>query len=143
MAIELSSITTFTDQANIVPVSGGEEIRNDGIVNTLAGDDTITGITTSLGAVGFGISGIYNLGTLNTSEGNDLMTGTAQPSNYGSGIFNSRATINTGDGNDTITGSGFSGLVNYFTIATGNGNDLITGNGDGGGSGIYSLGGRE
>jgi hypothetical protein len=139
MAIELSSIT-FTDQADIVPVSGVEEIRNDGIVNTLAGDDTITGISTSLETVGFGISGIYNLGTLNTSEGNDRITGTGQASNSGSGIFNSRATINTGDGNDTITGSGYFGLVNDFTIATGNGNDLITGNGDEGGPGIYSLG---
>src|SRR4028118_367345 len=97
MAIELSSITTFTDQANIVPASGVEEIRNDGIVNTLAGDDTITGISTSLETVAFGISGIYNIGTLNTSEGNDIITGSGQASNYGSGIFNSLATINTGE----------------------------------------------
>jgi hypothetical protein len=90
--------------------------------------------------VGFGISGIYNLGTLNTSEGNDIITGIGQASDYGSGIFNSLGTINTGDGNDTLTGSGFSGLVNYFTLTTGNGDDSITGNGDGGGTGIYSLG---
>jgi hypothetical protein len=90
--------------------------------------------------VGFGISGIYNLGTLDTSEGNDIITGIAQESDSGSGIFNSLGTINTSDGNDTIRGSGFSGLINYFTIATDNGNDIISGNGDGGGTGIYSLG---
>jgi hypothetical protein len=42
MAIELSNLT-FTDQADIVPPSGVEEILNTGIANTLAGNDTITG----------------------------------------------------------------------------------------------------
>jgi len=139
MAIELSTIT-FTEQNDVVPQFGVEEILNTGIANTLAGDDIITGISTSLDTVGFGTSGIHNTGTLNTSEGNDIITGIGQASDYGSGIFNYLGTINTGDGNDKISGSGISGLVNYFTIATGNGNDLITGNGDEGGTGIYSRG---
>ena len=43
MTIDLSTIT-FTNQADIVPVSGQEDIVNTGIANTLAGNDTITGI---------------------------------------------------------------------------------------------------
>jgi hypothetical protein len=42
MAIELSNII-FTDQDDVVPVSGVEEIVNTGIANTLAGNDIITG----------------------------------------------------------------------------------------------------
>jgi len=42
MAIELSTIT-FTEQHDIVPVSGVEQIFNTGIANTLAGDDIING----------------------------------------------------------------------------------------------------
>ena len=41
MAIELSNLT-FTDQADVVPVSGVEEISNTGMANTLAGNDRIT-----------------------------------------------------------------------------------------------------
>jgi hypothetical protein len=43
MAIELSNIT-FTDQDDIVPLSGVEQILNTGVANALAGNDTITGI---------------------------------------------------------------------------------------------------
>jgi hypothetical protein len=42
MAIELSNLT-FTEQDDIVPASGVEEILNTGIANTLAGNDIITG----------------------------------------------------------------------------------------------------
>jgi hypothetical protein len=42
MAIELSNLT-FTEQDDIVPLSGVEEILNTGIANTLAGNDSITG----------------------------------------------------------------------------------------------------
>jgi hypothetical protein len=60
MTIDLSTIT-FTNQADIVPVSGQDDIVNTGIANTLAGNDTITGI-------GGPFNGIYNP-TLNTAEG--------------------------------------------------------------------------
>jgi hypothetical protein len=46
MAIELSNLT-FTDQDDIVPLSGVEQILNTGVANTLAGNDSITGDTTS------------------------------------------------------------------------------------------------
>ena len=39
MAIELSTIT-FTEQDDVVPLSGVEIILNNGITNTFAGNDT-------------------------------------------------------------------------------------------------------
>jgi hypothetical protein len=42
MAIELSAIT-FTDQDDIIPASGEDEILNTGTANTLAGNDIING----------------------------------------------------------------------------------------------------
>ena len=74
MAIELSTIT-FTNQADVVPMSGEDDIVNTGIAKTLAGNDTITG--TGLGSNPFTPSsgyGIFNTGTLNTAEGNDIIT---------------------------------------------------------------------
>ena len=71
MAIELSNIT-FTDQDDVVPASGVQEIVNTGVANTLAGNDTITGTA----AARFDASkyGLFNSGTLNTAEGNDIIT---------------------------------------------------------------------
>ena len=67
MAIDLSSLT-FTDEDDIVPASGVEQILNTGIANTLAGNDRITGIGKDYG--------LRNVGTLNTDDGNDTITGT-------------------------------------------------------------------
>jgi hypothetical protein len=157
MAIELSNLT-FTDENDIVPASGVEQILNTGIANTLAGNDritgtggdygfknvgtlntddgndTITGIGSRPSDPNFGFSyGLINSGTFNTGEGNDRITGTTQ---YYDGIVNS-GTFNTGEGNDTIYGAGFyDGLTNSGTFNTGEGNDVIIG--DGRGSGIYS-----
>jgi hypothetical protein len=120
MAIELSNLT-FTDQDDVVPASGVEEIINTGIANTLAGNDTITSIGTkfrihpSINILG---TGFHNIGTLNTVEGNDRITGIHRPNQFepypddptglgnvrSYGIFNERGTIDTGDGNDLITG---------------------------------------
>jgi len=66
MAIELSNLT-FTDQDDIVPQFGEEELVNTGITNTLAGNDVITGT---------GASGLKNLAIFNTDDGNDTITGT-------------------------------------------------------------------
>jgi hypothetical protein len=76
MTIDLSTIT-FTNQADIVPESGEDDIVNTGIANTLAGNDTITGsgIPSDFYTPNSGY-GIYNTGTLNTAEGNDIITGT-------------------------------------------------------------------
>ena len=99
MTIELSNIT-FTNEADVIPVFGIEKIVNTGIANTLAGDDTITGI----GGI-FGDSeranGIENTGTLNTDDGNDIITGIGIT--YGLNI-NEGGTLNTGDGDDIILG---------------------------------------
>jgi len=77
MAIELSNLT-FTEQDDIVPVSGVEQIVNTGIANTLAGKDIITG-TAIRGIATPGINnaiyGIYNSDTLNTDDGNDIIMG--------------------------------------------------------------------
>ena len=47
MTIELSNLT-FTEQDDIVPASGVDEIVNTGVANTLAGNDTITALLLSL-----------------------------------------------------------------------------------------------
>src|SRR4028119_769570 len=128
MTIELSNLT-FTDQDDIVPESGVEQILNTGVANTLAGKERITGV----GAAGSNY-GIFNSGTLNTAEGNDTITGTynqtQDPLFGGVGIWNG-GSIDTGDGNDiingdTATGIG-NGIGNHGTLNTGNGNDIITG----------------
>ena len=128
MSIELSNLT-FTDEDDIVPASGVEEIFNTGIANTLAGNDRLTGV----GAAG-GRYGLSNSGTLNTAEGNDIITGTynqTQDSLFGGiGIWNG-GSIDTGDGNDIINGNTTTGIGNGIanggSINTGNGNDIITG----------------
>jgi len=136
MAIELSN-ETFTNQADIVPASGVEEIVNTGIANTLAGKDRITGTGETLQNIlfyGLRTVGIYNKsnGTINTDNGDDEITG------YGNiGIYNeSNGTINTGNGRDKITGyasqTGSSsnntiGVLNDGTINTDSGDDTISG----------------
>src|SRR4028118_630166 len=110
MAIELSTIT-FTEQHDIVPVSGVEQIFNTGIANTLAGDDIINGESgNSIPGVGVPApnGGVFNTGTLNTDGGNDRLTGVFNDQTniafQGYGIYNIEGIINTGDGNDTLTG---------------------------------------
>jgi hypothetical protein len=66
MAIELSNLT-FTEQDDIVPASGVEEILNTGVANTLAGNDSITGTSNYYG--------FQNVGVLNTDDGNDTIIG--------------------------------------------------------------------
>ena len=166
MGFFLSNII-FTDQDDIVPLSGVEQILNTGIVNTLAGNDRITGEGTAYGFV--------NFGTLNTDDGNDTITGIGNPA-YSQGVGINTGRLNTGKGDDVITGEGFShgirtdsgsifdtgegndtirgnghklspyfthGISNYSsTINTGNGNDMIEGNGSNGifNSGIINTG---
>jgi hypothetical protein len=114
MAIELSNLT-FTEQDDIVPVSGIEEILNIGIANTLAGNDRITGDVPN--STSNSTNGVYNSGTLNTDDGNDIITGIGGSLDYnqtqdpeaGIGIYNRIGTIETGNGNDIITGIGAPG----------------------------------
>jgi hypothetical protein len=76
MAINLSTLT-FTNQADIVPDAGTTaEIINTDTANTLAGNDTITGIgeTPLPGPIGGDFTrGISNAGTIDTSVGNDKL----------------------------------------------------------------------
>jgi hypothetical protein len=87
MAIELSSLT-FTDEDDIVPASGVEEILNTGVANTLAGNDSITGTSNYYG--------FQNVGVLNTDDGNDTIIGIGNMylQNPSSGILNS-GTVDT------------------------------------------------
>jgi len=155
MAIELSNIT-FTEQDDIVPASGVEEILNTGIANTLAGNDRIIGTGLSFGLVNYGTFnsaygndiiigicsddgyiGINNRRFIDTDDGNDIITGTSTSYGY-IGINNaSDASIDTGDGDDIITAFGTGdAIINSGTINTGNGNDsIITSYGD-----FYSTG---
>jgi hypothetical protein len=70
MAIELSSLT-FTDQDDVV-ASGVEGILNTGIANTLAGNDLIIGTKETDTPFQETYSSIFNSGTLNTADGDDI-----------------------------------------------------------------------
>jgi len=130
MAIELSNLT-FTNGADVVPASGVEEILNTGIANTFAGDDIITGTTSS----GSGISNSSN-GSIDTGDGNDIITAIG---NYY--ILYNNGSIDTGNGNDSIIAEENGNLPLYNssndgTINTGSGNDSIILQG-----GLYNSGG--
>jgi hypothetical protein len=164
MTIELSTIT-FTEQDDVVPVSGVEQIVNTGIANTLAGEEIITGTAIrGIGTPGIynTVYGFYNRGTLNTDDDNDIIMGICSEAegnfndevNY-LGFSNDEGIIDTGDGNDTIIGatnitpyitSGGStfnsiGFSSYLGIVnTGNGDDILMGTGQNAGfSNWYST----
>jgi hypothetical protein len=126
---DLSTIT-FTEQDDVVPQSGVERpLINSGIANTLAGNDTITGIGYSDGLFnGFSFpNDNNNPSIIDTGKGDDIITGISYQSNgfLNWSIFD---IINTGDGNDIINGVGYySGIINGGSMDTGGGNDIITG----------------
>jgi hypothetical protein len=147
MSLDLSSLK-FTNQADLIPASGTTEIINAALVNTLGGDDIITGYGETLRNILFYGSlnvGIYNGsgGVINTGDGSDNIAG------YGGvGLFNDlNATISTGTGNDTVSGCGcdygddFKGILNSGTINTGSGGDTVIGNANGNYSGGIVNGG--
>jgi hypothetical protein len=139
MTITLSDIT-FSNEADVVPLSGQEQIVNHFSANTLAGDDIITGTADDSTSIG-----IYNwdgytsgvIPSINTGEGDDIITGTTGCNLDGFGIFN-WGSINTEEDNDQIIGSGKIGIYNYGEtrynnyrregrIDTGEGDDIIMG----------------
>jgi len=124
MAIELSNII-FTNQDDIVPVSGMEQIFNSSVANTYVGNDTIMGIgSLDINDPNSGY-GILNYGTLVTAEGNDVIIGTALD-----GII-SYSTFNTGEGNDIVVGKGkVYGIIANDNFDTAEGDDIITGEAD-------------
>jgi hypothetical protein len=166
---DLSDIT-FTDQDDIVPLSGKATITNNApfAINTLAGNDIINADNEISDDDNFpdlypNRIAFHNQNTLNTGEGNDSITGTVSQNiyydwtHYGilnePGNYNREGRIDTGDGNDIIIGIVESGIDgNLFgdgiynkrgTIDTGDGDDTIFGRSDqgGGGTGIVIEGG--
>ncbi|MEG4958876.1 hypothetical protein [Microcoleus sp. K4-C2] len=147
MAIELSGIT-FPEKGDlVVGVSGEEEILNNGFANTLTGKDlTLGNSENSINSTPTRISGFYNSGTFNASDGNGLIVAAADygdliPDTYEytvSGIHNT-GTLNTGEDNDLIVGIRYQGRYRSSdrdsngifneggTIDTGGGDDIITG----------------
>src|SRR4028119_949376 len=119
MTIELSDLT-FTEQDDIVPQSGVEEILNTDIANTLAGNDKIIGTSE---AYGFNDYGFKNVGVLNTDDGNDTITGHGTDTGIIIGYLH---TLDTGNGDDVFTGTGtIYGFENSGTFNTSDGNDII------------------
>lgn len=95
------------------------------VVNTLAGNDIITGNSPYVGII------IRSKGTINTGTGNDAITGIGRDESDrgGDGIANS-GTINTGKGDDSIKATGSDGDYGMFNdergkIIMGAGNDYI------------------
>ncbi len=155
MPIYRLSDITFTDQDDIVPLSGKAILRNYSplIVNTLAGNDIINADNEIVDKDTYyypgafpNISAFSNQGTtLNTAEGNDEITGVVSQkaedwvwNHYGilnelGGNYNLEGRIDTGDGNDKIFGiiqPGINGdgiYNNKSTIDTGDGDDKIIG----------------
>jgi len=130
MTIQLSTIT-FTEQDDIVPLDEEEDIYNNGITNTLAGNDLIIGTSDFTTHA----PGISNGGSIYSGDGDDKIIGINDDSAsgiYHLGISNYSASIDTGNGNDIITGISYrevgAGIESrYGTINTGDGNDVITG----------------
>ena len=128
----------FNNRANIATSGDGWYVDAGVVVNTLAGNDIISGIGgTSNSGINNGITNkvsISNNGTITTGAGNDSIYGISD----GIGIYNT-GTINTGIGKDSITGIGnVVGIDNVGTINTGAGNDTITGIGSG--NGAFAIG---
>jgi hypothetical protein len=154
---------TFTDQDDIVPLSGKALIENTlpFIINTLAGNDIINADNERSddddfpGAYPYRVA-FYNEATLNTAEGNDSITGIVSQNtdypwdHYGilnkPGNYRRDGRIETGDGNDIIRGIIQPGIYGdgifneRGTIDTGDGDDKIIGLSEGG-EGIVMEGG--
>jgi hypothetical protein len=126
---------TFTNQRDTVTGDGDGDIsgiRASSIVNTLGGDDTLTGVGTRTASYGIWI---IPQGELYTSGGKDTIIGTANLSRL-SGIFlDQSALLDTGAGADTIIGTSLSGSGIFLnaassaitTIQTGANNDTVIG----------------
>ena len=134
------ALIAFNNRDNAAFSIAGWYVDAGMVVNTLAGNDIISGIGgTSNSDINNGITNkvsISNNGTIITGAGNDSIYGISD----GIGIYNT-GTINTGAGNDTVSAivGGFSG---NGSIYLGTGNDTLTGFGTGnfyGGTGTDKL----
>jgi hypothetical protein len=121
MAMKLSNLT-FIDEDDIVPASGVEQILNAELVNTLNGDDRITGTGNNYS--------FNNVSVLDIDDGNDTITGIEdlQP-NFGSSydIVNFDI-LNKDEDNDILTGiSRDDAIVNSGKLNADEDNDILTG----------------
>jgi hypothetical protein len=119
--MNLSNLTLI-DEDDIVPASGVEPILNAEFVNTLPGDDRITGIGNDYS--------FKNVSVLDIDDGNDTITGIEdlQP-NFGSSydIVNS-GMLNRDEDNDILTGIlRDDAIVNSGKLNTDEDNDILTG----------------
>ena len=107
----------------------GIAVSKDGVLNTLGGDDVISGIGS-----GAKCGGIFNQGSIYTDSGNDMVVGYSNgKAEYG---VKNKGLIDTGGDNDFIAGSGrVTGIENFGYINTRSGGDTIVGTG--------SLGGKQ
>jgi hypothetical protein len=101
-------------------------------IDTGKGDDIITGSAKTPDDIRGISQGFINLGTFNTDDGNDTITGIADNSNdqdsrgYIRGLYNySGSTFDTGKGNDVIMSSGEYSFINGGTFNTDDDNDTI------------------
>jgi hypothetical protein len=143
MAIELS-YERFNNGDDIVPWYSAEEvIRNTGAANTLEGNDRITGVGPGRRS-SISNSGIYNSGTIEMAQGDDMITGTYDETellrhnaNYVPRENNGRSPYRDSEGNFyyyppdpdgpiPLPVNNY-GIYNFGTIDTGEGNDTITG----------------
>ena len=122
MAIELSNLT-FTEQDDIVPASGVDQIVNTGIANTFAGNDSITGTYVydpNSGNDG-SRSGIENFGSLDTGEGDDIINasgGQRALSTIGSPIRARVASIRGRVTTSLMPSGGENGILNNWAYYT-------------------------
>jgi hypothetical protein len=143
MTIELS-YERFNNGDDIVPWYSAEEvILNTGFAHTLAGDDRITGVGPGRRPSIYD-SGIYNSGTILMAQGNDMITGTYDDTEYYLHNVNYVSPPNNGrspyrddrgnfyyyapdpDGPIPLPVNNY-GIYNSGTIDTGEGNDTIIG----------------
>ncbi|MGK7911552.1 MAG: hypothetical protein AB4050_08740 [Synechococcus sp.] len=160
MTIDLSGLH-FTNNADIVPSLGADELTNSGFANTLKGNERLTGVSSNPGTTP---PAFYNEGSLLTGLGHDYITAKGVGrglTNYGvidtgpgedkinvissnptwTTLFN-QGTIIMGHGHDLISakGDGYSGIRNRGVISIGEGNDVIDSSGDA--YGIFNDGGN-
>jgi hypothetical protein len=119
----------FTNVGDTATSNNGWTLALGKRVNSLAGNDKISGSGS--------LFGFDNFGTISTGSGRDAIIGIGTLS--GITIFTPTGSILTGSGNDTITGSGTGraglfGISNSGLIDTGAGNDKISGASSGTGS---------
>jgi hypothetical protein len=149
---EKGSINTGNGQDTITGTGGGWGIYllSGGVLDTGKDNDIITGIggnediqadSANIYGLGGRIGIWNNNATINTNDGDDIITGIAWISNRGSDGIANAGTINTGNGNDVINAIGGNySLLNSGAIDVGDGNDSIISYGEFINSGWFFLG---